>query len=137
MLVDPGIEKSFNDYQVRNRRQTAEYMEKDMTKMLEKAGYAAHLIDRRSEFKPGPENYLLTVKITSYNPGSKAARMTAGYGVGAASMHTHYELHGRGQKTILADDVRAGTGQAWEKAIRKIDVTTIDAVSQKLSGGGE
>ncbi len=108
-----------------------------MTKMLEKAGYAAHLIDRRSEFKPGPENYLLTVKITSYNPGSKAARMTAGYGVGAASMHTHYELHGRGQKTILADDVRAGTGQAWEKAIRKIDVTTIDAVSQKLSGGGE
>jgi hypothetical protein len=136
-LVDPGIEKSFNDYQVRNRRQTAEYMEKDLKSMLEKAGYAAHVIDNRSAYRPGPGAYLLTVKITSYNPGVKAVRMYVGYGAGAASMHTHYELYGSKGQKMLSDNVRAGTGGAWEKAIRKIDVTTIDAISTKLGGGGE
>jgi hypothetical protein len=132
VFVDPGIEKSFTDYQVKNRKQTSAWMEKDMEKMLKKAGYAPYLIGKRSEYKAAPGSYLLAVKITNYNPGAKAARMYIGYGVGAASMKVHYELH-KGQQQILAADTGAGTGGAWQKAIRKIDVTMIDAVSAKIS----
>ena len=133
LVVDPGIEKSFTDYQVKNRKQTSAWMEKDMEKMLKKAGYAGYVISRRSDYKAAPGTYLLTVKITNYNPGAKAARMYIGYGVGAASMKVHYELH-KGQHQILADDTGAGTGGEWQKALRKIEVTTIDAVSAKLGG---
>ncbi len=131
VLVDPGIEKSFTDYQVKNRKQTSAWMEKDIEKMLKKAGYAGYVINKRSEYKAAPGTYLLTIKITDYNPGAKVARMYVGYGVGAASMKVHYELH-KGQKQILADDTGAGTGGEWQKAIRKIEVTAIDAVSAKL-----
>jgi hypothetical protein len=134
--IDRGIEQSFTDYQVRNRNQTGEWMEKDMEAMLKKAGYVPRLVSRRSDYKPGTDSYLLTVKIMSYNPGAKAARMYVGYGVGAASMRTHYELYGRGQKPILADDTGVGSGQDWQKVIRKIDVMTIDAVSEKLRESG-
>ena len=132
VLVDPGLEPSYNDYQVRNRKQTSAWMEKDIMKMLSKAGYAPRLITRHSEYKES-DGYLFTLKITSYNPGVKAARMYVGYGVGAASMKVHYELH-KGQTRLLADDTGAGTGGAWEKALRKVEVTAIDAVSAKLAG---
>ncbi len=133
VIIDRGIEKSYTDYQVRNRNQVGEWMERDLTGLLGKAGYNVHLIGRRSEYKQAAGAYLLTVKITNYNPGSKAARMMVGYGVGATSMQTRYELFAKGQKSILADDLGVGSGSDWTAVVRKIDVLTVNAVTAKLS----
>ncbi len=134
VYIDRGIEKSFTDYQVRNRHQVGEWMEKDLPRILAKAGYSPQLIGKRSEYKPTAGAYLLTVKITSYNPGSKAARMLVGYGAGATSMQTHYELYGKGQKSILADDTGVGSSADWTAVIRKIDILTTNSVTAKLGG---
>ncbi|OGW38780.1 MAG: hypothetical protein A2010_07250 [Nitrospirae bacterium GWD2_57_9] len=132
--VDRGIENSFNDYQIRNRHQTGEYMEKDLSNMLRKAGYAPRIIGKRSDYKPAPDTYLLTVKITNYNPGAKAARMFVGYGAGAVTMQTHYELYNKDQKSILDGDLGHGSSKDWAYVVKKIDRDTANAVTAKLSG---
>ncbi len=133
VLIDRGIEKSFTDYQVKNREQVGEWMDQDLPNVLKKSGYTARLISKRSEYRPGQDAYLLTVKITNYNPGSKAARMFVGYGAGATSMTTHYELFGKGAKAILSGDPSVGSGRDWRNVIRKINEITAREVSEKLS----
>ena len=133
VLIDQGIDKSFSDYQVKNRQQVGDWMEQDLPQVLKSAGYDARLIKKRSEYKPAQDAYLLAVKITNYNPGSKAARMVVGFGAGAASMDTHYELFGKGSKAILSGDPSVGSGRDWRNVIRKINEITVKDVSQKLS----
>jgi hypothetical protein len=132
VMVDRGIEKSFTDYQVKNRRQVGDWMEKDMSRLLTKAGYNARVISRRSDFRPENGSYLLVVRISNYNPGSKAARMFVGYGVGSASAQVHYELYGKGQKAMLDDDAYDASGNEWQIVFRKIDLMTANAVTGKL-----
>jgi hypothetical protein len=131
VLIDRGIEKSYTDYQIKNRDQVGEYMEQDLPYVLKKSGYNAKLITRRSEYRPAQDTYLLTVRITDYNPGAKAARMFVGYGAGAASMKTHYELH-KGSNAVLKGDPGVGSGRDWRNVIRKINEITVTAVSEKL-----
>jgi hypothetical protein len=133
VLIDRGIEKSFTDYQVKNRDQVGDYMEQDLPVVLKKSGFKARLISKRSEYQPTAGAYLLTVKITNYNPGSKAARMFAGYGAGATSMDTHFELYGSDSKLLLSDDPSVGSSRDWRNVIRKINEQTAKAVAKKVS----
>ena len=133
VLIDRGIEKSFTDNQVNNRDQVGEYMEQDLPAVLKKSGFNARLINKRSEYRPAARSYLLTVKITNYNPGSKAARMLVGYGAGATSMDTHFELFGSGSTPLLSDNQSVGSGRDWRNVIRKINEQTTKAVAKKVS----
>lgn len=133
VIIDRGITRSMTDYQIKNRNQVGTWMEQDLPALLKKAGYKPRLITRRSQYKRSGSSYLLVVKITSYNPGAKAARMFVGYGAGATSMKTHYELYGKGRRRILADDLGVGSSRGWRNVIRKIDTLTVRAVSEKLS----
>ena len=132
VLIDRGIQKSFTDYQIKNREQVGDFMDQDLPRVLNDAGYVAKLIQKRSEYKPAQDAYLLTVKITNYNPGAKAARMFVGYGAGAASMETHYELYGKGAKALTEGKQGVGSGRDWRNVIRKINELTVDAVTEKL-----
>jgi hypothetical protein len=132
VVIDRGIDGSLNEGQVKNRNQTGECMEKDLVAILEKAGFGAEVIKDRSEFKGGEGEHLLVVKIKEYNPGSAAARWTVGFGAGAASMKTHYELFGSGPQPILSDDLGVGSGRDWRNVIRKLDEQTVAAVKKKL-----
>jgi hypothetical protein len=133
VLIDRGIEKSFTEDQVRNREQVGEYMEQDLPAVLKKAGFSARLVSKRSEYHAAAGSYLLTVKITNYNPGSKAARMFVGYGAGATSMDTHFELYGRDSKRLFSDNQSVGSGRDWRNVIRKINEETTKAVANKVS----
>jgi hypothetical protein len=133
VLIDRGIEKSFTDMQVKNRDQVGDFMEQDLPAVLKKSGFNARLISKRSEYQGAAGSYLLTVKITNYNPGSQAARMLVGYGAGAASMDTHYELYGVDAKPLLSDNQSVGSGRDWRNVIRKINEQTTKAVAKKVS----
>lgn len=133
VLIDRGIEKSFTDNQVRNRDQVGEFMDQDLPAVLKKSGFNARLISKRSEYQPAANTYLLTVKITNYNPGSKAARMLVGYGAGATSMDTHFELYGSDSKPLLSDNQSVGSGRDWRNVVRKINELTTKAVAKKVS----
>ncbi len=129
VVIDRGIETSFTDAQVKNRNQCGEWMEQDLIKLLNKAGYDAELIKSKSDYKGGSN--LLVVKITEYNPGSKAARMMVGFGAGATSMKTHYELFGNGSSPIASDNLGVGSGRDWRNVIRKINEQTIAGIKGK------
>jgi hypothetical protein len=133
VLIDRGIEKSLTEMQVQNRNQVGEFMEQDLPAVLKKSGFNARLLGKRSEYRSSAGSYLLTVKITNYNPGSKAARMLVGYGAGATSMDTHFELYGSGSKPLLSDNQSVGSGRDWRNVIRKINEQTTQAVAKKVS----
>jgi hypothetical protein len=132
VVIDRGIDSSMDERQVKSRDQVGDWMETDLLRLLEKAGFDAQLIRERSEYKTGEGNYLLKVKITDYNPGSKAARIVVGFGAGATSMKTHYELFSGGSSPIHSDDLGVGSGRDWRNVIRKIDEQTVKGVKENV-----
>jgi hypothetical protein len=133
VLIDRGIEPSFTNYQVNNRDQIGDWMERDLPAVLKKSGFNARLISKRSDYKPAAGSYLLTVKITNYNAGSAVARRFVGFGAGAATMDTHYELYGSGAKPLLSDNQSLGSGRDWKRVVRKVNELTTKAVLEKVS----
>ncbi|HAS54369.1 MAG TPA: hypothetical protein DCS42_09700 [Nitrospiraceae bacterium] len=132
VIIDRGVENGFTDYQIKNRHQLGAFMDKDLVAMLSKAGYEPRLIQKRSEYKPGKNSYLLQTRILNYNPGSKAARMVVGFGAGSVGMDLKYELHGVGKEPLLSDKIGKGTSGEWQYLVRKLELAILEAVSAKL-----
>lgn len=134
VVADRGIEPEFNEGQVSRRNQVGEWMETDLMNMLEKQGYAATLVSDPSQAQPGPGRYVLNVKITNYNPGSKAARMFGGIAGGIAGkcvLDTHYELVGEGG-VMVTDDLSISSTNDWDKTARKANKLTTEAVTNRF-----
>lgn len=131
VVIDRGIESSFTDAQVKNRHQVGDFMDGDLTRLLKKAGYDARTIKDESAFKGS--GYLLVVKIKSYNPGSKAARMFVGYGAGATSMNIRYDLKDGSGKAVQGDDLGVGSSRDWRNVVRKLGEQVTAAVKSKLN----
>ncbi|MDP2275210.1 MAG: DUF4410 domain-containing protein [Archangium sp.] len=74
-----------------NRDQVAQvvgFMEPDLHSILLAAGYKLVMSSNPETFVPGPNRFLLIVKVVDYKPGSKAARMLVGFGAGALVLDT-------------------------------------------------
>ncbi len=135
VLSDRGITPDLGPDRTNQYNQVGEWMERDLLRMLQRAGYSARLVDNRSQFAAGPGEYLLQVRIVRYNPGSKAARMLVGFGAGATSLDTHYELYGASPQPLLAEDHGVGSSIDWTKVIQKLNQQMVDAVSRTLATG--
>lgn len=136
VLSDRGITPELGPDRTNQYNQIGAWMEQDLLRMLQQAGYSARMVGSRSEFSPRPGEYLLSVRIVRYNPGSKAARMLVGFGAGATSLDTHYELYGSAPQPLLADDHGVGSSIEWTKVVQKLNQQMIDAVSRKLAESG-
>ncbi len=128
----PKIDKTFSEYEIKHLYMTASYMEQDMFKMLQKAGYGPSIIRKRSEYRAKEGSYLLMVKITAYDPGPEMFIKYIGFDAGSVYIETHYELYADGKQPILVDYAASGRGDAWEDAMRQIEVTIIDDISDHL-----
>ena len=135
ILFDNGVNATLNDHQAKSQAQLSDWMDKDLVRVLArytKVGYQAKLIENRKDFKPQPNNYLLTVKITEYRPGSRAARMVVGFGAGGVSLKIHYELFADGANAILTKDDQTYSGREWMNAARKLNQNIAEVVIKKL-----
>ena len=132
VLSDRGDPATMNEKQFAMRNQVGEWMEKDLLKLLSKAGYEARLIGKAEEFQPAAGQYLLKVAIVSYNPGSKAARMMVGYGAGATSLDTRAELVDQKGATLLTEEFGVGSSRDWHYSTRKVNEQTVAAVTNRL-----
>ena len=135
ILFDRGIEAGTNAMETGQRNQVGTWMEKDLLRVLAKAGYEPRLIADRKEYTPGPDAYLLKVKIVRYNPGAKAARLVVGYGAGATSLDIHYDLLGAGDKSLLAKDDGVGSSRDWQFCCRKLNQNMSQAIGGILAPG--
>jgi len=135
ILFDSGVNSTLEARQAKAQTQVAEWMEYDLVRVFAryaKAGYQAKYIEKRQDFTPQTNNYLLTVKITEYKAGSKAARMMVGYGAGGVTLKIHYELFANGKNMILTKDDSTYSGREWINAARKLNQNIAKAVTEKL-----
>ena len=129
VLMDIG-DDGLTQVQTDQREQLNDFMGKDLVRMLSKAGYEANLIGNRNQYTKG--TYLLKVTIIKYNPGSKAARIVVGFGAGAVSLNTRYELFAPGGNLMVSDEHGVGSSMDWTSCARKLNKQTVQAVSGKL-----
>jgi Domain of unknown function (DUF4410) len=135
ILFDNGVNDTLEARQAKSQASLSNWMDKDLVKVFArytKFGYEAKLIDNRKDFTPGANNYLLSVKIVEYNPGSRAARIVVGFGAGGVSLKIHYELFVDGAKSILTKDDSTYSGREWMNAARKLNQDIAEAVTEKL-----
>ncbi len=110
------------------RNEIGRYMEPDLIRRLNRTGYNATLIQSASEYQPGPDSYLLSMEITSYNPGSSAARMLVGFGAGACALDMNYEVQKDGRVIRRWQD-GIGTSGDW----RRLPIALNDKLVRKLN----
>jgi len=136
VLFDNGVTPNMEPRQAKSQAQLAEWMKNDLVRVFgryAKSGFQAKSIEKRNDFKPQSNNYLLAVRIDEYKAGSKAARMIVGYGAGGVTLKIHYELYSGNQKKLLSDDDSIFSGREWINAARKLNENTAKAVTAKLS----
>jgi len=134
VLSDRGDESSMTPRQYQYRLELGTWMDSDLIRLLNKAGYDARMVQKQTEFTPAAGRYLLTIKIDSYNPGSNVARMMVGYGAGSASLNNSYALYGSETNAILTWKDGCGTSENWQRLPRKLNENTLKKISATLSG---
>ncbi len=127
--VDPGTNN-------RESRQMATRMERDLINVLERRGkYSSRILKSKDDFKKGAGEYLLDVRLTRYNAGSKAARIIVGFGAGSATLDIHYELTGPKGNVLLSRDDGCATGLDWQRLARKLNENILAAVQARFRAG--
>jgi hypothetical protein len=121
VLCDRGDPSSMEERQWNYRNEVGAFMEPNLVRRLGDYGFSAKQIQQESDFSREAESYLLKVKILDYNPGSTAARMTVGFGAGAASMNCRYELVDANDKVVLSWDDGCGTSSNWQRIPIKLN----------------
>lgn len=129
VLSDRGDPSAMESKQWRYRNQVGEYMEPNLVRRLKDYKFTSSLIQDETERASGDNCYLLKVEITSYNPGSSAARMLVGFGAGACALDCRYELIDAGGNQVLAWTDGIGTSGDWRRLPRALN----KKVGKKLS----
>ena len=79
VLPDRNISADMDEAKAKGRTQMSEYFEADLKNVLVKHGYDVQLITAADQFTPGPNKFLLDVKVSSYHPGDKGARIAGAF----------------------------------------------------------
>lgn len=128
VLSNRGNPNEMESVQWKYRNEIGSYMEPDLIKRLKRSGYDAKLITSASEYTAGPDSYLISMEIVSYNPGSSAARVFVGYGVGACALDMKYVVK-NGSKTLQSWEDGIGTSMDW----RRLPIALNDKLVRKLN----
>jgi len=136
VLVDRGIKANMNGFVKSQYNSVGLWMENNLAKTLEKAGYKPYLIQSRKAYKRGPGKYLLKVTITNFGGGAPGVRVGwryRRYGRGADTLDTRYELFGRSSKTFLAKKHGTSSSRGWRRCAKKLNEDTVQAVTERLN----
>jgi len=133
VTFDDGVTDDMAADRKQQIQQLATWMKDDLIAILDKTGYSAVLVADPSQAQAGPGRYVLRVNIADYNAGSKAARMLVGFGAGAATLTTHFDLLDDQGAVLVAGDPSVGSGRDWKNAARKVNLLTVDPVNNHLN----
>lgn len=132
VYTQKGIQPDMPPDRVSQLEQLGTAMEEDIMAILDNAGYAVQRVADPSQAQVGTPRYLLSVTVTNYNAGSKAARMLVGWGAGSAKLETHYELKAPDGSVLTVGDTSVASGRDWRNAVRKVNLQTVDAVNVRM-----
>ena len=130
---DKGITEDTPSKNAEQIEEVSDFMERHFLGYASKSGYSATLIEDKASFKPEVGHYLVAVKIKKYDAGSKALRMTIGFGAGAVSMDTHYELYADLEAPILSKDDGVGSSNPnWVVVPAKLNEKMLVEVTKAI-----
>jgi hypothetical protein len=112
--------------------QVISFMEPDLREILQNTGYQVVQSTNPEAFVPGPNKFLLIIRVVNYNPGSKAARMLVGWGAGALVLDTQHLLYSGPGQLLLQSAGSVGSARDWEYAARKINQQVTKEVTRAL-----
>ncbi len=113
--------------------QVVGFMEPDLHQILSNTGYEVVQSSNPETFVPGPNRFLLIIKVVNYDPGSKAARILVGFGAGALVLDTQHLLYSGPGQLLLQASGTVGSARDWNYAARKINQQISHQVTQALS----
>ena len=113
--------------------QVVGFMEPDLHSILLAAGFQLVMSANPETFVPGPNRFLLIIKVVDYKPGSKAARILVGFGAGALVLDTQHLLYRGPEQLMLQGTGSVGSGRDWNYAARKINQQILRDVNVALS----
>jgi hypothetical protein len=109
------------------------FMEPDLHSVLLAAGYKLEQTNNPETFLPGPNRYLLIIRVLNYNPGSQAARTWVGFGAGAAQLDIQHVLFAGPEQIVLQGTGSVASGRDWNFAAMKINQQISRDVTVALS----
>ena len=131
VMSNRGNSDEMESRQWQYRNEIGSYMEVDLVNRLNRTGYAAQLIQSVSEYIPSADSYLVSMEITSYNPGSSVARMMVGYGAGACALDMDYIV--KNGSNVLQDwKDGIGTSSDWRRLPRALDDKLVRKLNAEL-----
>lgn len=133
ITLEVAFERSPDIKNVDQVEQVVGFMQPDLEQMLTNLGYSVVRQPAPAAFQPGPNRYLVVVRVTNYNPGSKAARMLVGLGAGALVLNTENELLGAPGAVLFRSNGSVGSSRDWTNAARKINQQVAKEVTSFLS----
>ena len=106
------------------------WMDKDIIKQLNRAGYKATLIKSRQDFK-GP-GHLLIIDVAKFNPGNRASRAFIGFGAGASSLDLHYQLLDSAGTVVSTWDDGVGSSKGGTYCAQTLNRNAITQLNSTL-----
>lgn len=105
------------------------WMDRDIIKQLNKAGYKAVLLKSRGDFKG--DGHLLIIDVNKFRAGNKASRMFIDFGAGGSSLDLNYQLldsHGKAVST-WTDGVGSSKGGTYcAQTLNRNTITQLKSV---------
>lgn len=109
------------------------FMEPDLHSVLLAAGYRLEQSSNPETFVPGPNRYLLIIRVVNYDPGSQAARRWVGFGAGAALLDVQHVLFAGPEQLLLQGTGSVASGRDWNYAAMKLNQQISRDVTVALS----
>jgi hypothetical protein len=142
VVHDRNIPGDADGDKVKMRNQVSDYLEANLTAVLTRYGYEVFAIQAADQFVPGPNKFLLNVKVQAYNPGNKGARVAAAFVGGwtgnamtsqsQAHLSAEYKLTGERGK-VAGSDLSEGSGTGdWQMACQNVNSRIIQGTSKSL-----
>ncbi len=107
------------------------WMDRDIIKQLNRAGYSAKLLLSRSDFS-GP-GHLLIIDVEKFNAGNRAARAFVGFGAGASSLDLKYQLLDSQKKMVSEWKDGVGSSKGGTYCAQTLNRNTIKQLQSKLA----
>lgn len=125
-----GSTSDMTQDQIVELKRVGAWMDRDIIKQLNRAGYTAKLLKSRSDFS-GP-GHLLIIDVDKFNPGNRAARAFVGFGAGASSLDLDYQLLDSQKKVVTQWKDGVGSSKGGTYCAQTLNRNTIKQLQIKL-----
>ena len=130
VLSLPGDTSSMTQDQLNELQRVGTWMDRDIIKQLNRAGYSPKLLTARKDFSGS--GYLLIIDVDNFNPGNRAARAFVGFGAGASSLDLDYQLLDSHSNVVTQWKDGVGSSKGGTYCAQTLNRNTIKRLKGKL-----